>query len=449
MKKKKNIFAKIRSVFERKKPIKASLGDHWRGSLPYGSMRESSIYEALGYPETISYNDYLERYHRQDVAQRVIRAPVDTTWRYDPQVVDSTNEGSAFEQKWAEIAEKTSIYSKMRQADLLASLGRYSVLYIGLQGSVDLLSEPSGTNDVVYFTPISEKNADITTFDENIWSKRYGLPTSYTIQSSVDNDVASFSSNQVHWSRVIHIAENTLESEVYGIPKLEPIFNRLIGLEKLAGGSPEMYWKGARPGYVAKAAENSVLNIAQLNDMKEQLSDFVNNLTRWLFAEGVEVEALAPQVVTPSDHVEVQLKLISSASQIPLRILVGSEKGELASGQDERAWLSYIDARRQQVAEAIILKPTIDRLISIGVLPTPENGYEILWQSINITSEKERAEIGRILTDALLKYTSSPGGSALIPVEKWLEKVWNMSPSEIEMMLSLGDDVNSNGEPNG
>ena len=50
----------------------------------------------------------------------------------------------------------------------------------------------------------------------------------------------------VHASRVIHVAEDILDDEVYGIPRLEPLYNYLDDLLKVVGGSAEMFWLDAK-----------------------------------------------------------------------------------------------------------------------------------------------------------------------------------------------------------
>ena len=47
--------------------------------LQYNGARD--IYQALGYPLTLSFDDYLNRYIRQDIAKAIIDRPVKATWQ--------------------------------------------------------------------------------------------------------------------------------------------------------------------------------------------------------------------------------------------------------------------------------------------------------------------------------------------------------------------------------
>ena len=49
----------------------------------------------------------------------------------------------------------------------------------------------------------------------------------------------------VHASRVLHVAEDCLDDDVYGIPRLKPVFDRLDDLLKVVGGSAEFFLRGA------------------------------------------------------------------------------------------------------------------------------------------------------------------------------------------------------------
>ena len=402
--------------------------------------KASSLYTALDYPTTLTYDDYRQRYKRQDIANRVVSAPVKYTWSKEPYVSETAEEDTVFEREYEAFAKETNLYFWLRKADLLASLGRFSVLFLGFDDDSEDISYPAeNIKGINYLNALPENRVGISLWDIDPNSPRFGLPNAYQI-NFISGD-AGTATRLVHWTRVIHIAENTLESEVYGIPFMEPIYNRLLGLDKLCGGSPEMYWRGARPGYTAQAMQDSIVNQSQLNSIKQELTNYVNDMQRFLFVEGVDIKALAPQVVSPKEHVEVQLQMIAAATGMPIRMLTGSERGELASSQDERAWLKLIEQRRESVAKEIILEPLIDRLIALGVLPTPTTDYTVTWDPLVVLEEKDKAEIGRLRTEALSQYVSTPGASTVVPENLFLKRELSFSDEEIELANELIDEV--------
>lgn len=387
---------------------------------------------ALCFPSSITYEDYRYRYKRQDIANRVVSGPVNATWKDRPSVSESAEKETAFESSYEDIVKSIELYSQFRKVDLLASLGKFAVLFIGMDGSSEDLSVPPvNPKKITYLSAVPENRATISMWEENTKSPRFGMPLVYQLQFNVGN--ASTSTVMVHWTRVLHVAENTLESEIYGIPTLEPIYNRLIGLEKLCGGSPEMYWKGARPGYTAQAQQDSVVSQEQLDSVKDELSSFFNDMQRFLYVEGIDIKALAPQVVSPKEHVEVQISMISAATGIPMRMLTGSERGELASSQDERAWLKLVEERRGTVARDTIIIPFITRCILLGLLPEPTEEYTVVWEPLVVLEEKDKAEIGRIRAEALSKYVSTPGADLIIPPEMFMKRELSFTDEEIEL----------------
>ena len=392
--------------------------------------------QILNHPETIQYSDYKQRYKRQDIANRVINGPVNATWKEDPYVTETSAAFTLFERDYKRLEDSTNLYYHLRKVDLLATLGRFSILYIGFDDSAENLSyPPENIAGVNYLSAIAEDSVQISLWDTDPKSKRFGLPTMYQVK--FDSGDTQTSTVYVSWTRVLHVAENTLESDVYGIPYMEPIYNRLIGLDKLCGGSPEMYWRGARPGYTAQAQPDSIVNQTQINSIKSELTSYINDMQRFLFVEGVDIKALAPQVVSPKEHVDVQIQMIAGATGMPIRMLTGSERGELASSQDERAWLKLIEQRREEVAKDIILIPLIDKLIDLGVLHNPRKGYTVVWEPIVVLEEKDKAEIGRLRTESLAKYVSTPGTESVVPQDMFLKRELSYSDEEIELANEL------------
>jgi hypothetical protein len=452
------IFNKIAAVFrdpaKKQKPeeqlsqalIRAnSLFEQFQNRNLFGSqnLEMTSLYDALGLPRigTITYSNYVNRYRRQEVANRVINAPVYGTWSHEPRILETKTGETSFEKEMDQLAKEINLFYHLRKLDILAMLGEYAILFLGLKDNKQISLKTGRARGLSYVTAIPQDRALINTYQENPKSPQYGFPETYTVTISEDAGASITNAPMmtpaplvVHESRVIHVAENCFESDIYGVPFLEPIYNRLIGLDKLAGGSPEMFWRGARPGYVAQGHEGGYIDEEDKEDFRNRLSQFSNNLQRWLTTTNMNITALAPQVVSPKEHIDAQLKLISSATRIPLRILTGSERGSLASSQDERSWLTFLEERREVVAEKLMIRPFVDRMIELGVVSEPKSGeYFVDWEPMITLSEKEKAETTLLKYKALDIYKGA-GLDTLIPPEVALQHI-DMEEEQIELAL--------------
>lgn len=392
------------------------------------------LYRILGYPSALAYTDYEQKYNRQDIANRIVKAPVLGCWRYDPTIYDVKGEDSPFNTAVLNLEKDKELFVHLSKVDLLGALGQYSVLYIGLNDSKDPSIPATRAGDVLYFAPIPENRAAVQTYEDDVASPRYGAPTSYTI--TVNEDVVDSTTQSVHYTRIIHVAQDTLENDYKGVPVLKPIFNNLIGLETLALCSPVMFKSGSRPGNVVQPDDSGgIISQEDIDNAKQQIQNYLNdtpNLPRFLYLQGMKTTPLPIQVVSPMDHVKVQLKLISAATRIPLRILTGSERGELASNQDERTWLYYLEERRLNISERIILRPTIDRLIELGVLPVPRGGeYNVEWPPLIVSSEMEKLDISYKKAQTVKTRNEAVGGEQDYPNDM-MYRDWGMTDEEIE-----------------
>jgi hypothetical protein len=427
----KAVFSKLANIINMNN-VYEYYNQYWNTS---GGYDVESLYRLLQIPEEVYYTDYLQKYERQDIVSRIVKTPVMGSWRHDPSIYDVKGEDSAFNMALQNLEKDTKLYAYLTKLDLLATLGRYSVLFLGLNDGKDPSIPVTRATKVLYLAPIPENRAEIQTWEDDITSPRYGMPTSYSI--TINTEVTASVSQTVDHTRVIHVAENTIDSDVYGVPYLKPIFNNLIGLDILSLSSPVMYKSGARPGYIAQPDETQQeFSEFDIEDAKAQIAENESKpgLNRWMLLEGIKVTPLPIQVVSPMEHVQVQLKLISAATRIPLRMLTGSERGELASTQDVTSWLSYLEERRLNVAERLILKPTIDKFIEFGVLPEPKGGeYTVEWPPLIIKSDKEQVEISLLKAQTVKTRNEAIGGEEDYPNDQMYGD-WGKSEEEIEGM---------------
>lgn len=407
--------------------------------LGYSYKGKRDIYEILGYERNPDFESFYSLYQRAGISRRVINAPVDASWRGLPEIVEKDKKDTKFEQEWKDLVIKKKIYNKIRRADKLARIGQYSVLLMGFDDGLSLEKPVKKASELLYLQPYSEDSAEIDQIEEKTNNERYGLPNTYKVKMSNLSDIAQVMPKIVHHSRIIHIVEDLLTNNIRGEPALKCVFNNLHNIELISGGSAEMYWRGALPGLAFKAEEGAQFGSEDdLSDLEDEIQEYLLGLKRYLRLQGVDVEQLTPQVSDPTSHIAVQVEIIAGTIGMPKRILVGSERGELASSQDQVAWNRQMDERRQDFCEPVILRPLIDRLIEFGILSKPEqNTYTIKWKNQTQETEHAKSLIAKLKSDALVAYSNALTAGTIVPPEIFLSKVMGFEEDIIELIKSI------------
>jgi hypothetical protein len=396
--------------------------------MAYGTDRD--LYEALGYKTTLTYEDFMARYERQDIAKAIIDRPVKATWQGVLQLLDNpSNMESEFTTAYKELDKKLKLKNKFLRVDKLANIGEYAILLLGLDDVNDRngFKKPVGKKklDLLYAKPFGMDKARIQKYVESPRDPRYGLPELYEMTVPVANE-DNTENVIVHHSRVIHVVWDNLESEIKGAPMMMAPYNRLMDLEKIVGGDAEMFWRGARPGYHGKVSDDFQLTKEMQDDLINQIDEFEHNFRRVLVNEGIDLDALAQQIADPTTHVDVQIQMISAVTGIPKRILTGSERGELSSAQDKAEYLSYVTTRREEHAEPNIIEPFVDKCMEYGILPEVEE-YQSVWEDLFVLNEKERVEVGHKRAAAVREYTQNPMAEYIIPPEVFVDVMLGLS----------------------
>lgn len=409
--------------------------------VQYGGERD--LYGALGYPQDIDFKEYLMRYLRQDMAQAIIRRPVQATWQGEVNVIETDDDNETpLEKTWRELDKRLGLKSRLERLDKLTGIGQYGVLLLGLSdaGNRDQLAQPvsGGGLKLLYVKPYSQGSADIAQYETQVRNERYGLPRTYTITVSEPGSTGT-QQVRVHHTRIIHVVDEVLESETKGRPRLEVVYNRLLDLDKVIGGDAEAFWRNARPGYKGTIKEGYEMGTTEEDELMNQLTEYEHDLRRFLLSRGVDIDSLTQQMADPEKHVDVIIQVISAVTGIPKRILTGSERGELASSEDRGEWLTYVHARRAEYAEPRIVRPLVDRLIAYGVLPEAREEYHVQWEELFSISQKEKAEIAKSWAEALSKYGNTPGAEGIIPPEAFLQYVMQLDKEQIQMITEMRD----------
>jgi len=448
--------------------------------------------------EIITTDLYQQLYDREAIATRVVEVLAKECWQVQPLVYEAEDAESrtAFEEAWDVLAQDlrgesfyqdemgSPVWEYLLRADILSGIGQFGLILLGLDDGQDMSSpafepawlkgqqttalpqgteaqyfqqfqsagsfRPTGGNGkastrkpdqrrLLFLRVFPESLVEVTQSEANPFSPRFGQPVMYKVTF---NDPSAQTSGiglapatlNVHWTRVIHVADNLQSSEVYGVPRMRPVLNNLMGLHKLYASAPEMYWRGAFPGLSIETHPQlgGEVEISR-TDMRDQMEQYMNGLQRYLALAGVSAKTLAPTVVDPKAQIDTQIEAICIELGVPVRIFKGSERGELASSQDDAAWNDRLKARQQSYLTPRLIVPFVDRLIQVGVLPEPK-GYSIHWPDLTSQNEQEKATVAATRTQALAAYV---GGSveALVPPLDYLTRILGFDEEEAAAIL--------------
>ncbi len=430
------------------------------------------IDDECGYLKTeqITLEHYHNFYDRNAIAKKVVELLPKHCWQVHPIISEGgeDDDDTEFEIALKELGNKLRgesffqddkgdpFWEFLSRVDILSGIGHYGALLIGVGGAEgkDLAKPISLTGkiqrDLIFLRVFPERLATVDSFDEDSSSPRFGLPETYSM--SFDDistlEIASESSVRpkmevlkVHWSRVIHIVDQVMSNEVFGIPRMRPVFNNLQNLYSLYGSSTEMYYKGALPGYSFETHPSLGGDVeVDTSSLKSEAENWINGLQRMIQTVGMHVNSLAPQVVDPSPQIDVNIEAICVEQDCPKRVFLGSERGELASSQDRNHWDDVVQARRDNHVTPKIIVPTINRLILMGVLPTPE-GFSAKWPEIETMSPLEKADIAIKMTQAIVAFIAG-SGEQLIPVISFLTLVLGFSQEEAIPIIEVIEEEN-------
>ena len=411
--------------------------------------------KAAGYTMERNFSDYSGKYNFQDIAKRIVEAPGDATWSDPPTLLDGDSSDTEFIKTWKllvnfgrdttnEIHDQKNIWHYCRRIDHLSGVGRYGGLVVGVNDRQFNFALPLKRNatdkieDFLYLSPYDEANIEIESLGTDPSDRRYLLPEMYSITASSDlnqisdNDLTAGGSGvKIHWTRVIHVAEGLGNNEIFGTERLKAVYNLLDDNLKVTAATGESAWQMMSKGLIASTKDGFTLPTDTTN-IRETMETFMNELTRVLELQGMDVTLTEGSIVDPTGVIKSIISLISATTGIPQRILLGSEAGHLASDQDEKAWAKKIMSRQINFAETIILRPLISRLIYVGILPPPESGsYTVSWPNQLILTDLEEADKNQKDMGAL----ASGVGPDKLPLVTFLKIVLGWSDDEVQAML--------------
>ena len=433
--------------------------DFWRVVANVTTMRREvltslfdrtgkDIDKECGYPTTLTITDYKNLYDRLGLAARIVELWPDECWALPPAVYETEDQDqeTEFEKQWQILQDTFCVWNYLHRIDVLSGIGQFGILLVGIDDGKELQEPAAGLDPVtgivsgdgsvarklLYLRAFDESVVTISDYEQDVRSPRFGYPKTYRVNFTAEPGQATVEERPIHWSRVIHVADNRSTSEVFGVPRLRNVYNHLYDVKKVSGGSGEMFWKGGFPGYSFELNPEVASKVEAVNweSIKEQVTLYQQGLQRWFGVTGMVVKSLAPQVADPAGHVEMFVKLIALAKGVPWRMLLGSEEARIASVEDKHTWNTRLAYRQNGYLTPWLIRPFVDRLIALRILPRPTQ-YVVEWPDLNTPTEADQAKVAGIQTEALAKYVAG-NVDQLIPPKEYLTLIQKLSGEEVE-----------------
>lgn len=402
----------------------------------FGFEGQRDYYTALGYKRSLTPELYWERYRRNGVARRLVNALPNATWRAGADLVedDAPEVVTPFEEAWIEFAARTRAWDRMRKVDILSQLGRFGVLLIGYPGSLQSEALKRKPGSVAYLKQFSELRVKVQDgdLDNDRTSPRFGQPIRYQFTNLLKSN-GTQGTQYVHWTRVIHVADEAVEDDEWGEPLLASVWNWLDDLEKVAGAGSEAFWRRVQPMLQAQLMPGAVLPAGGETAVEAEIDKLIHGLRRWVRVSGVELDEIGSHDVANFDkQIDSLIGLIVTPYGIPKRIFQGSEQGDLASSQDRGNWGQNVRDRRRQFAESVVLRPLVSRLQLLGQLPpTPEN-YEARWPDVQDKDFEERLAMAKTAAEV-----NKSQGEQVILTNEIRDNILDLDPLEDDELVTM------------
>lgn len=425
----------------------------------YGGSRE--LFQILGYPSHITFKDYQARYRRGGIAHRIVEALPSMMGWSDFQIVERPlDEGgkrkTKFERAWLDLTTREenpiAIGSIMERADILAGIGEYSAIYLGVKergkvGAVDRLKQEMSRlrepDDIVYLRPLDQESCEILSYvgddpSDDVSDPRYGFPKLYRVRingsqrkSIVGGGILNSTTKDVHWSRIIHVTHKPLDNELFSDPQLQAVWNDLMALDKVAHGGSEAVWREAVQRVLFDLDQNigpDQIDPETKTKLKSDLEDMMHNLSQYVFTRGVTPKPISVNPIKFGENVKTIISLIAATLDLPQRRLMGSESAYASADQDKNTEEETIQSRQKRFGTPVV-RQLVDRFIKYGALPKPSK-YEVVWATEGKKKFKFLAGIVRDFAQANQAQKNATNQTITTP-DEIRDMVLDMEPLEV------------------
>lgn len=371
----------------------------------FSASRKHDHHADFGWPEALSFDDFLRMYRRNSLASAAIDKTAAKTWETFPALWET--------EKPAETELETTIrrhfadrriWQSILTTDRRAMVGCYAGAILLLADSKTLDQPvdavPGAIEGLVGIVPAWEGQLTVAEWDSREDSPTFGEPLFFQFdEAAVGDRMHGKPGRQVkiHPDRVIIWSE---DGTVNGQSVLEPGFNDLIDAEKIKGAGGEGFWKTSRGAPLIEAKDDMSIDQVMANlgavtaseamdKLNAQIADFQSGFDKGLMLGGMTAKPLQITLPQPDEFHNIPLQSFAASIGMPVRVLIGNQTGERATTEDTKEWARTCMARRENICLPL-LNELVRRLVAWRILPPKD--WTIGWASLLDASPAELIE---------------------------------------------------------
>lgn len=355
--------------------------------FPY-SRPDKSSYDASStlFQATVTDAEMLETFMRNPLAKVIVNDVVEDVFEKGFEI-HCTEDGLQDQEKTDE--ELTNLFvdyfnkfvlQPFLLVHKLSRLYGYSVLLIGFNDGRELSEPAKPRAKITYFQPIDK------TWIQNVEYKKdedghYLMPIKIASYKMQEEFVATES---IHPSRVLHFENIGIDILKLGVSSLLACYDDLTVIKHVTWGAGQTMWRSGNQ--MVSVIGPPRASETQIETIDNALID-INTQTAMAFPFGTIFETHAPSGLNPAPYAKIPIDNIAAATRIPLSILIGTQKGALASSlTDARDYASTLAAIQSNIITPL-LNSLFWTLQKAGTLPYKK--FEIVWENTLTMSKSE------------------------------------------------------------
>lgn len=422
--------------------------------------KRPTAWDNYGYKEDLAFNDFYRLWRRGSVAHGAVGRLIGKCWQDNPDVIQGTPDKKATKKsKWERDLEafnaQYKLWDNLREADLRRCVGGYSALILQVADGKkweDELTVSTKDKRLYRLIPAWAGQLKPSAYNDDQTSTDFGMPTMYAY---TPNTVQEGDKNKRVVAVSIHPSRVILIGELDDLSMLEAPFNSFVNLEKIEGGSGESFLKNSsRQISINFDKEVDLEGIAKAHGIKmDKLQTVFDGITRNMNAgldqsiitKGASVTPLVANVPPAREPFEVSLNSACAAFQIPAKILIGNQQGDMASSDDKRDWAERCQGRRT-TEQANTVEKVITHLQRFGFIGKAV--ISVTWSDLTAATPAEKMQKAKDM--ATINKDNAVSGDITFTTEQIIETAGFEvvgTPEPLPEGNDEGESVDENGNP--